>query len=159
MAEDWALSFTGEETKNGRPLQFSYPTELTEALEYYLAVIRPELIALGRKRYPQGRGPDPGEHLWISLNGTALQAEGLTRVFKTRMPNCFGHMINPHLFRDCAATSIMTEIPNHVRIAARVLGHATLQTTERLYILANTRQELRRHQQDVLALRRSQRQC
>jgi integrase/recombinase XerD len=70
------------------------------------------------------------------------------------MPGRFGHMINPHLFRDCAATSIMIEAPKHVRIAARLLGHATLRTTERHYILANTRREISEHQKGVLALRR-----
>ena len=28
----------------------------------------------------------------------------------------FGHALNPHLFRDCAATSIAIEDPDHVRI-------------------------------------------
>ena len=65
----------------------------------------------------------------------------------------FGRTINPHLFRDCAATSITIEAPEHVRIAARVLGHATLQTTERHYIVANTRREVGRYQDLVLALR------
>jgi integrase/recombinase XerD len=28
----------------------------------------------------------------------------------------FGHSVNTHLFRDCAATSVATDDPEHVRI-------------------------------------------
>ena len=33
----------------------------------------------------------------------------------------FGLPLNPHLFRDCAATSIAIQDPEHVRIAASLL--------------------------------------
>jgi hypothetical protein len=46
------------------------------------------------------------------------------------------------------------EDPDHVRMAARLLGHASLQTTERYYIAANTRSALRRHHDRVLSIRR-----
>jgi hypothetical protein len=48
----------------------------------------------------------------------------------------FGPVVNPHLFRDAAATSIPIENPARVRIAAQVLGHGSLATTERHYNLA-----------------------
>jgi len=47
--------------------------------------------------------------------------------------------INPHLFRDCAATTIADEDPNRVRMSAPVLGHTDFRTTEAYYIAANTR--------------------
>ena len=152
----WALCFPAAETKNARPLEFPYPAELGEALEHYLRVVRPGLIAFGRERSPRGRGRgcDAGQHLWVSLNGTRLHKASLTHVLRKRTPARFGHLIGPHLFRDCAATSTMEEAPQHVHIAARLLGHATLATTERHYILASTRQALSRHQKEVLALRK-----
>ena len=44
-----------------------------------------------------------------------------------------GRAINPHLFRDCAATSIAIDDPGHVGIACRLLGHRAASTTERYY--------------------------
>jgi integrase len=38
--------------------------------------------------------------------------------------------LSPHLFRDCAATSIAIDTPRHVRDSQHVLGHSSLATTE-----------------------------
>jgi integrase/recombinase XerD len=45
----------------------------------------------------------------------------------------FGQAINPHLFRDAAATTLAIADPAHVRVAAPLLGHRTFTTTERYY--------------------------
>jgi len=76
-----------------------------------------------------------------------LRIAGLTR---TR----FGHVVNPHLFRDIAATSIAVEDPGHVRIIRSVLGHSTLRSGERHYVHARTLEASRRFQQHTLKLRR-----
>jgi integrase len=44
-----------------------------------------------------------------------------------------GQPINPHLFRDCAATSVAIDDPAHIGIASRLLGHRTGSTSERYY--------------------------
>ena len=49
----------------------------------------------------------------------------------------FGKPINPHLFRDCAATFVALEDPEHVRLTAPLLGHIDPRATERHYIQAN----------------------
>ena len=152
----WSLVFTAAETKTHRDLEVSYPPELVGMLKHYMRVVRPGLLALGRVRFPQGRAGDQpaGQHLWVSVNGTALRKTALDNMLALRTAARFGHTINAHLFRDCAATSIVANAPDHVRVAARVLGHATLQTTEQHYIVANTRQEVSRYQNGVLARRR-----
>jgi hypothetical protein len=66
----------------------------------------------------------------------------------------FGHIVNLHLFRDCAATSTATEDPEHAHINKSILGHATLSTSERHYNHARSREALRRHQALILKLRR-----
>ena len=50
----------------------------------------------------------------------------------------FGAAVNPHLFRDAAATSLAIQDPAQVRIAAQILGHASFATTERHYNLARS---------------------
>ena len=61
--------------------------------------------------------------------------------------------INPHLFRDCAATTIAIEDPEHVRIASQILGHRSAATTERYYNQAQTIDAARRYQDFLVALR------
>jgi site-specific recombinase XerD len=60
----------------------------------------------------------------------------LGHLVKARTRAAFGRAVNPHLFRDAAATSVAIEDPAHVRIAAQVLGHGAFATTERHYNLA-----------------------
>ena len=69
----------------------------------------------------------------------------------------FGHVVNPHLFRDSAATSIAIEDPEHVHIVRSVLGHASLQTSERYSTHAQTVEASRRYQRRILELRRNPR--
>ena len=66
-----------------------------------------------------------------------------------------GHTIHPHLFRDCAATSLAIEDPRHVRIAASLLGHRRFKTTERYYIQARNIEASRIMQNFLLSLRHS----
>ena len=46
-----------------------------------------------------------------------------------------GPAVNTHLFRDCVATPIAHDDPEHVRICARILGHSRFSTTEGHYIV------------------------
>ena len=64
-----------------------------------------------------------------------------------------GRAINPHLFRDCATTSVAIDDPKHVGIASRLLGHRTHATTERYYNQARTIEASRLMQKSLLARR------
>jgi integrase/recombinase XerD len=61
--------------------------------------------------------------------------------------------INPHLFRDCVATSIAIDDPEHVRIAAQVLGHGTFATTERHYRMPRSAEAARSYHCELQKLR------
>ena len=52
---------------------------------------------------------------------------------RARTKDRFGVALNPHLFRDAAATTLAIADPAHVLIAAPLLGHRTFTTTERHY--------------------------
>ncbi len=129
--EGWRLVIPGAETKTGRPLDLPFPAVLAPALERYLVVHRP-VLAAGRGR-GQGRA---GAALWLSAEGGPLSEVMLGHLVKERTRAAFGRPVNPHLFRDAAATSLAIEDPAHVRIAAQVLGHGAFATTERHYNLA-----------------------
>jgi integrase len=58
--------------------------------------------------------------------------------------------VNPHLFRDCAATSIAVHHGAHVGIAAGALGHIDPRTTEQYYNQAGMIEAVRSYQTQVL---------
>jgi site-specific recombinase XerD len=130
---------------------------LVPPLETYLATYRPRLAEV------HGRGPastfdDPPDNwLWLSRWGAPLTA-GRARALLEHHTNArFGHHVNCHLFRDCAATSLADDNPEHIRIAADLLGHRSFATTQRYYIAAGQRRALRRVQSTVLDHRRAAR--
>lgn len=146
----YQLRFAASEMKKRRRLEFPVPVALVGCLERYIAVYRPVLC---------GRSQDETvtTRLWVSSTGTALQEcsvyDRIVRLTKAR----FGHAINPHLFRDCAATSIAEDDPAHVQITKEILGHTTLRTSERHYNHARSQQAIADYQTHVIALRRRMR--
>ena len=75
-----------------------------------------------------------------------------TRVTR-RTAKVFGRSVNPHLFRDAAATTLALEDPEHVRVAAQVLGHSTFATTERFYRMSKIAEAVRVYDDVLEALR------
>lgn len=71
-------------------------------------------------------------------------------VIRGRTKAAFGNALNPHMFRDAAATTLAISAPERVRSAAPLLGHRTFATTERHYIQATG---LDAHRRFVNALR------
>ncbi len=118
----WFCRFTAAETKERRPLSFSLPHEVAGYLETYIERYRP-LLLKGNK-YPE---------LWISIRGTPMSRQAIYWNTCRLSETLFGHRINPHLFRDCTASALATEAPDHVLAAARILGHASLDTTLTYY--------------------------
>ena len=97
----------------------------------------------------------PGDRLWISSHGSPLTEMALFDIVTKRTKAAFGRAINPHLFRDAAATTVAIHDPASVRIAAPLLGHRTFSTTERHYIQAKSLQAHREFSDKITALRQS----
>ncbi len=141
------LVFQGAETKTGEPIEAHIPMALTLLLDHYLAEIRPRLFQ--NKSHPA----EDHDHLWVGRGGTRLTDQSIRKRIEMRTEQAFGRPINPHLFRDCVATSIAIEDPAHVQIAAAILGHNTLATTEKYYNQATSLEASRALQKTVLELR------
>ena len=141
--EGWRICFAASETKTGEPIDVPFPTELVPHLEIYLARYRPLLMGEGYC----------GDRLWIGyfFKPQAPHTIGITIAERTE--RAFGRRVNPHLFRDCAATSIAVHDPDHVRIAPAVLGHRSFVTTERHYNLATALKAARNYQAELQRLR------
>ena len=128
----------------------SAPECLAAPLEQYLERWRP-LLARMTHRWTR----PVGNALWISSSGSPMTMQAIYDRVVARTKAAFGKPINPHAFRDIAATTIADVDPEHVRIAAQILGHRSFATTERHYIHAKMMAATRRDQQPILRLRHS----
>ena len=144
----WWIGIPAAETKTHQPIEAPWPDRLAPALEVYLRQHRPVLCGL-RNRWTR----PVGNALWVSTHGSPMTMIAIYDVVTRRTAAAFGQSINPHLVRDCAATSIAIDDPAHVRIASQILGHRSAQTTERYYNQAQAIDAARRYQDFLVALR------
>jgi integrase/recombinase XerD len=149
----YRLTFDRTETKNKKAIAFLIPAELEPYLTRYLAHYRPWLLRQTSHRNPAHPFNEPGARLWVSKTGSAMSAEVFYKGLLRRTTERFGHHINPHLFRDCAATTIAVDAPEHVHITAGLLGHSSLRTSERYYNHANSVEATHRLQAEVRLMR------
>ena len=146
--DGWWIQISAAETKNREPIELPWPDTLVLALETYLAQYRPVLARMrGRWSRPSGGA------LWLSTDGSPMTRMAIYDRIIARTRNGLHRPINPHLFRDCAATSIAIEDPAHVGVATRLLGHRTRGTTERYYNQARSIEAARRHQELMIGIR------
>jgi integrase len=130
--------------KGGRPLEFDWPDELRPALDFYLKRIHTVLY----------NSPQIGAPLWPSLHRCKRQmgASGIyTRIMQVTAKH-LGRSINPHMFRDAAATFIAETTPERALLAAGVLQHKNFQITRNHYIRGQQHQMLYRYQGAIDAL-------
>jgi integrase/recombinase XerD len=146
---DWWLSFAGDEMKNDDPLEMPWQDELSTQLETWLSKWR-SVLCQRRGRWAK----TIGGALWVSAHGSPLSQDGLYGRFVIHTKRAFGHAINPHAARAIAATTLADVDPEHVRIAATLLGHRTFATTERYYLHGQKLQATRRYQEALLRRRR-----
>jgi integrase/recombinase XerD len=135
------LVFEASEIKNHRHFEVHIPEALTANIDEYLADHRPRLL--------QGSKSDS---FWISRFGGNLTCNSIRRQIKLHTEVAFGKAINPHLFRDCAATSIAIHDPEHVWITANILGHNTLATAQKYYDQSRMLEAGRHYQSTITGL-------
>ena len=128
----WWLEIPGTDTKTGAAIELPWPEELVPALEIYLATWRPQLAQAGRSTGCSA--------LWLSNRGRGLSDQQAYSKIVAHTRSAFGQPVNPHLFRDAAATTMAHDRPEQVRLAAPLLGHRSYTTTERHYNLAQGNQ-------------------
>ena len=124
----WTVAFGHDDTKTHAPFEIGVPDVLRGPLETYLGQHRPVLLA----RCGRWTRPVAGA-LWVSMDGSPMTQMALYDRIRARTKEQFGVAMNPHLFRDAAATTMAIADPANVRLAAPLLGHRTFTTTERYY--------------------------
>lgn len=131
QGEGYMVVFAGSETKTGTPQEADLAKVLVEPMNKYLSVWRPALMAREGRRMRA-----IGTSVWVSSVASPMSPNGLSGRIEMRTRKAFGKAINPHAFRDAAATTLAVVDPIHVRSAAPLLGHRSLATTEKHYIHA-----------------------
>ncbi|OQM76242.1 hypothetical protein BFN67_15215 [Pseudaminobacter manganicus] len=138
----YRLHFDTDETKTGREYDTELPVTLTSYVDHYLRIHRPALLARG-----DGRRTD---RLWIDRWGKPMAEASIRTQIEFNTRNAFGRHIWPHLFRAIAATGVVDEAPEAIGITPDLLGHTSVNTTEKHYILASATRAHQRVQTSFL---------
>lgn len=145
LSSGYMVAFAANETKHGVAYEAPLADVLVEFMDQYLKIWRPALIArTGRWKRAVG------DAVWVSSDGSPMSQEALSGCIEKRTRDALGKAINPHAFRDAAATTLVVADPARVRSAAPLLGHRSLATTEKHYIQAKGL-EAQRSYLDVIA--------
>lgn len=122
----YQLNFEPSEVKTDRYFTSHLPIELTDYVDHWLYEWRSILLK------------DPTvDAFWIGVQGAPMQSGGVYGCVIGTTKAAFGISINPHLFRDIAASWIVDMTPENVGVASTVLGHINPATAEDHYIQAN----------------------
>jgi site-specific recombinase XerD len=150
----WWIHIPKTETKaRRRAINEPFPECLVQPLERYLQHVRPALIA-----HRPGKADSHGARLWVASGGRPLPDRRVHGLIGARTKAAFGQPMNPHLFRDAAATTYAIAAPELVRDAAALLGHADFRTTEAYYRLSQSVAACRAHQKILEQLTGSKRE-
>jgi len=134
------LVLPAEQMKGKRPFESSFPPNLIPALKIYLEIYRPYLLSL---QYEKTSDPITG--LWISIEGRAMADQSIRNAIKRRTRAAYGRDLTPHLFRDASVTTLVRDAPASAQLTKAILGHSTIETTNKHYNQARMVDASRRH--------------
>jgi integrase/recombinase XerD len=121
----WWIEIDGQETKTGEPVSVPFPDALVPALEVYLERWRPQLASPGRLASSRA--------LWLTDRGRGIGPNHAYIRILRHTRDAFGRSVNPHLFRDAAATTVAITTPDQVGIVSQLLGHRGIGTAQKHY--------------------------
>jgi integrase len=146
--ETYRIAFEGEAMKNGEPFEILWPDVLHDALELWLERYRP-VLAEARNRWTR----EVGTAVWVSFHGSPMAKHTIHNRIRTQTLKAFGKPINPHLFRDIAATTWAMVDPKCVGASAPLLAHKSSATTEKYYLQSRQLESMGRYQDRLVCLR------
>jgi integrase/recombinase XerD len=124
----WLLNIPAEDIKTKRPNEYPISAELSERIDVYLNYIR-----------PQTPGAGTHEYLWASSRSRPMGDRSIYNSVRRRTRKALGFPVNLHRFRSAAATFWSTRDPANVRGVKDLLGHSMFGTTEKYYIMSQSR--------------------
>jgi integrase len=126
QSSGYLVHIPSRESKSGRLIEMPLPAELTSPMERFWKIHRPQFRDAGTHRY-----------LWTSRHGGRLSDSQVFNIVTTRTEAALGHSVNPHLFRDCAITTLATHHGARIGAGVSLLGHRSPRITQKYYNQAN----------------------
>jgi integrase/recombinase XerD len=125
----WALDIPANDIKTKRPLDYPISPELSGSIDLYINQFRCRISGAGAHDY-----------LWTSSRGgRPMNDGGIYNTIRGRTREALGFPVNLHQFCRAAATLWSSRDPANVRGSKDMLGHTTFNTTEKYYIMAQSR--------------------
>jgi integrase/recombinase XerD len=124
----WELDLPAQDIKTRRALDYPISVDLSQRIDLYLAKLR--------CRIP---GANEHEGLWPSNMGGPMDAGTIYDTVRRRTNEAFGFPVNLHRFRSAAGALWSIYDPANVRGVKDLLGHASFDTTEKHYIMSQSR--------------------
>jgi integrase/recombinase XerD len=124
----WLLDIPAEDIKTKRSIEYPISAELSGRMDFYLNQIRPQIPGSGTHDY-----------LWASSRGRPMSDGSIYNTVRRRTRKTLGFPVNLHRFRRAAAALWSTQDPTNVRGVKDLLGHASFDTTEKYYIMSQSR--------------------
>jgi integrase/recombinase XerD len=124
----WVLDIPANDIKTKRSMEFPISTELSARIDFYLNQIRPKI-----------RCARTHDYLWASSRGRPMHDGSIYSSVRQRTGKALGFPVNLHRFRSAAATLWSAQDPANVRGAKDLLGHVSFETTEKYYVMAQSR--------------------
>ena len=124
----WELDIPAADTKTRRPLDYAISKEIVRAHRSVPGAIP--------QSYP---GADKHASLWSSNLSRPMCPDAIYYAVLKRTKKAFGLGVNLHRFRHAAASFWSSHDPVNVRGVKDLLGQASFATTEKHYIMAQSR--------------------
>lgn len=122
----WSIVICPDDMKNRNAHIALLPDWITPHIDRHVEAYRP--------LFPNA---DRCVAVWMSRQGNPLSESGFARVTINRTQAALGKAINPHLFRDCLATSTAVHHGAHMGLAITVLGQRDQRVNQKYYNQAN----------------------
>lgn len=148
--ERYRIAWSAMEMKENRPHEARLGPELSELIQRYLDEFRPELEAKSKNRKREAKAA-----VWVNKHGGPLSSKGIYKLIVERTGTAFGTPMFPHAFRHSAATTLVLERPDLIRLVTPLLQHRDSSSRE-FYVLADNVEAGHRYGA-VIAARRSKR--
>jgi integrase len=124
----WVLDIPEDDLKSAEPMEFVLSTTLCDRIDVYLEKFR--------SRIP---GALTHNGLWVSNKGNPMDDGAIYDAVRRRTRAALGFGVNLHRFRHAALTFWSIHDPENIRGGKDLLGHRSFGTTEKYYIMAQSR--------------------
>lgn len=149
----YKVKWQGTQMKGGRrAYEAVLPDELGSLIERYLEIYRPVLAARSRK----AANTTKRQPVWLNRRGAAMGARSIYDMIIARTKAAFRVAVYPHAFRHSAATSLILERPDLIKLITPLLQHHTT-SMRNTYILAERVEAGLRYGEMLAARRRGRR--